>query len=193
MATANFLVINSDGYYTFSDDNFDEVVSDMIYMSVKDGFSTCKHEHVHSMSDAVKLCDKVVYEEFGNKKRYNECNDFHFTCELYARSGYYGGNVFDWDIALYYDGRVIRCSEYSNEHFDEFIDYVSDLWKDYARWQGWNEGLIKLHKRNFEKWLEKKIISMGQEMDAIFEKCCEKELVVAARFSNGETIYHEKI
>jgi len=103
--------------------------------------------------------------------------DFSVDLELsiIIRSGYYAGCNLDWDLVYKIEGEPV----FETEFYEPIRDYT-DCSEQMA-----------LYKSEFaRKWAEKTERELIRQVEAIFRQF-STPLRVAARFSNGETIYEE--
>ena len=111
------------------------------------------------------LCMEKQYKDFS----------VNIEISIIIRSGYYAGCNLDWNCSYSIVG------EETNEiGFAELIEYYADCSKKMA-----------LYKASFVKqWAESTAQNMINRIEAIFRQF-STPLNVAARFSNGETIYEK--
>ena len=107
----------------------------------------------------------------GGFKRWFICNEYEYGVEIDAivRSGYYSGVNLDYDIGITEDGY----------DFDPENSYdIEDLNEKHGSTNDVLERITKLKT------------DMIEEIEKVFKEN-STPLIVAARFSNGETIYEE--
>ena len=94
---------------------------------------------------------------------------------IIIRSGYYAGCNLDWDLVYKIEGEPV----FETEFYEPIRDYSACSER------------MALYKSEFaRKWAEKTERELIRQVEAIFRQF-STSLRVAARFSNGETIYEE--
>ena len=95
-----------------------------------------------------------------------------------ARSGYYGGANFDWELVV----------NLENDSFDIDEEIDMETWKDIIYYSDMNNGLKTMLYPRFIERLNNAKESLIELVEKVFEENSDK-LGVSAKFSNGETIY----
>lgn len=209
MATANFNVINAQSYYvlnnTYECENdegvmeevvrdeweWDDLLRDIRYWGEETEMFPCTSDNWNKKMDARNICESNTnWETFGNGNAWT--TETNIESFIVVRSGYYCGAVLDYDIKLTTcEGDEFYLSEYDN--IDDLMkDYLNTI-RDIVDWKGeqhkWNSGTFKIQKENIRKWIMKRIANEVEKCEKFCKESCETELVVSARFSNGETWY----
>ena len=95
------------------------------------------------------------------------------------RSGYYQGASLDWSVSIF-----MRNDEYDmgtfEDCYDEHLAWLSDH----------SSGLCKANAPKLLAWVNQAKDELVEELEKLYEQL-STPLRVAARFSNGETIYTE--
>ena len=207
MGCPNFSKVNALNYYVVSDittryddereeevecikDSFDyDMDMEFAAESAKEkGFESEKGSYNINM-DGCSFLKKDNYEVFGKKWSDRWWNSIKFTEEIYARGGYYSGMLYDWDICVSVNGNNFYLSDYYSYSKEDFIEAISEEWFYYASNE--NEGMAKIQRKNFEKWLDKLITKFSEEADSLCEYICDETLVCGGVFSNGEAVYYK--
>lgn len=205
MSCPNFSKVNAFNYYVVSDittryddereeeveclkDSFDYDMDKEFAAEIakEKGFEAEKGSYNKYM-DGCSFLKKDNYEVFGKKWSDRWWNSIKFIEEIYARSGYYSGMLYDWNICVSVNGEnFYLCDYYSTE---DFIEAISEEWFYYASNE--NEGMAKIQRKNFEKWLGKLIVKYSVDADNLCEYICDEKLVCGGVFSNGEAVYYK--
>lgn len=98
-------------------------------------------------------------------------------------SAYYEGASLDYLVEAYNGYEFIDVG--AGRNASELNDVLFDLFED----SDLNAGLQVIQVKHAKNWAEAKILELSNKMDNIFERVATHKLEVAARFSNGETIY----
>ena len=116
------------------------------------------------------LAEKTISKSFGDV-------EVGFTIKAFLRSGYYDGANLDWEI---YD--------YNNEEYD--WDKITDSIEYYIEDSyDMNRGMQKIQLEHAKNWMRYEVEKEINILENFYQEICQHKLGVAARFSNGETIY----
>lgn len=110
-------------------------------------------------------------------RTYN-CMEINITIKAIARSGYYSGMNYDYEIECEVGGKIYNC-----------VPGVCDITGDFT-WNADNGGLAKVHARYASDWIDNMERKMTDAMEKAFSES-STPLIVAARFSNGEEWYEK--
>ena len=148
----------------------------------------------HSDTMGRGLMNKSVWHSFGKKNADMAFNNFEFSQEIYAQSGYYSGMNYDWDININDNfGGNFRLSEYDD--VDSLVEDIADTWQEEASdtwYDGWNAGMAKIQSKNLVKWLTNMVKKSSNEADDFCRSICEEVYVCGGIFSNGEAVYYKE-
>jgi len=205
MATANFSVINARGYYTILDTYEAENEEGVMQTYERDEWDfeniidNIRHNKTfpypskewNGRMDARELCEGVAScETFGNGKAWT--TETYMSSVIVIRSGYYSGAVLDYDICVSTsEGDTFYLSEYDSvdDMTEDYLDALQDIIGRKGYNHKWNVGTFKMQKNNIRKWIESRVENEIQKCEDFCKDKCDMELVVRARFSNGETWY----
>ena len=180
MATSNFYTKNAskiyavllsqvDGDEVYPADEFElEALIESIHIHLPDYDRTNERDNNRNYSGNY-VAEKSVYKDYGDV-------EIGFTLKVVIRGAYYEGATLDWELLDYNESgysmdEAIECAK------DE-LEYSSDM----------NNGLIEIQKGLIGRWMKSAIEYETEELERVFEKL-STPLQVAARFSNGETMY----
>ena len=213
MSTPNFRKIHARNYYVVSNtttrwddeegkdvechkdsDDYDWDIECAVDRGKEKGYEPVENKdyYVCSMGDIRPIMYKTDYYAFGGKKNADikAFNDFKVEREIFARSGYYSGMNYDWDLNITCNFEEYRLSEYNS--VEDLIKDMSDAWYEEAEdsaW-GWGAGMATIQRKNLEKWLERLIDKCSDEADDMCQDICDEELVCTCVMGNGEALYH---
>lgn len=213
MGTCNFGVTNAQSIYailsTYTYESEDENGNTTVY---KDEFDwdldregiQCHGENRgfpfpsdkwNNELDAREVCRSEGKTEIFGKKGTAWTTETSIESVITLRFGYYEHANLDYDIKLYdCHGTEYFLSDYRGDVDSLISDYVDDM-EGNIKWDGhnhgWNVGTFYMHRQNIVKWLTKLLETEIENCERFCKECCETELGVAARFSNGETWYNK--
>lgn len=174
--------------------DFDEDLTNMDY---QDTICNVRHE-LKSKGYDTKL-DQFYSESFedeiGHKTFSFEYCGLQLSVTIGAQvySGYYEGATLDWDAKAFIEGRWNdKTSEYGGD-FECDLTSSCALCEDdilYANPFA-NMGLSKIHAKRIIKKIYDKLEEVAAELEEVFKRFCEHELVCGGIFSSGEAIYYE--
>lgn len=104
-------------------------------------------------------------------------------------SAYYEGATLDFTIEIFNGSEFVNIEEgfYTVTERDILEDLFEIGYEHY--YSDMNKGMRKLQVKNAEKWVEKIISELSEQMEQIFENYTQHKLERTALFSNGEAIY----
>jgi hypothetical protein len=178
MATSNFANENASKVFAVElEDEFayDDLKDCLEYELDEAGFEVYKkpeYDHNRNYSGQI-LAEKRLSHSY---------KDFTVTATIFVvvRSGYYSGANLDWQITFCDDFEHYEHDDYDPKYTAEDLVYRLDFPPSKA----------KTYSLLAEKKYEKLKDQLVTELEAIYAKI-STPLVVAARFSNGETIYEK--
>ena len=190
MATANFLCENLNSYFAVGmnkydeNDNYDEFETSYNY---EDQIAAAREDlHAEGWEDWDSyVTDSRSYpgRTFADKTvSFYYCRAWvEVNIEALTRSGYYEGSCYDVQGTVDVDGEKYDLfGEYS---FAECHVVDDNLLGNY--------GLSKIHASHLVKKVEAIRAKLVEEAEKVFRANCDNELVLTARFSNGEAWYSE--
>lgn len=203
MATSNFMNVNAQRIYAIpssyidTDENGIEVERYMESWEYDDLMDTIADnagwDRIEGSDNNRNFCGSYVCENVETLNFGKSAPSFLETTiksTIIMRSGYYSGVNLDYEIFVEDCGGYDACL---SDGFEEMVDTMMEnyryLAERYATEDGWNIGLFNMQRKNIEKWLDKAIIEAVEKCEKICKENCKDQLVVAARFSNGETFY----
>ena len=216
MSTPNFHKVHARNYYVVGDktsyydeelgkdvpcqkesEDYDMDIDFACELGKEKGFTPLdandRSNYARSMGSTA-IMEKSGWYAFGKKSAEMAFNNFEFSQEIYAQSGYYSGMNYDWDININDNfGGNFRLSEYDD--VDSLVEDIADAWQEEASdtwYEGWNAGMAKIQKKNLKKWLVKMIDKFSDEADDMCRDICEDVYVCGGIFSNGEAIYYKE-
>lgn len=210
MATSNFYIKNAQSYYAFNDTyeveneegvmeevtrdewDWDGLLDDICYRGELGKIFDCpSSEKYNRRMDARNICEtNTDWKVFGNGNAWT--TETNVESVIVFRGGYYEGAVLDYDVRIETSqGDNLYLSDYDN--VDYMVEDYLNILKDIVEWKGeqhkWNVGTFEIQKKNIRKWIEKRVNTHIENCEKFCKENCEVELVVSARFSNGETWY----
>lgn len=176
MATSNFYNVNASKVYAATIE--DEWEYEDLIGNIKAEFEKTPYHFRSGGKDNNEL-RSYPSSVIGSITKTKQYKDFEVsvTLTIVVRSGYYGGANLDWSLEYEVEGEDTD----NTEDFARILEYQMD----------WNyEGKAKQFAGYAEKWAEKAREEVINYVEGIFEQYTTP-LKVAARFSNGETIYEK--
>lgn len=210
MATANFSIVNAKSYYTILDtyedvnengDSVEYTIDEWEFEDLLDSIRERGEEEKtfpisskdwNSKLDARELCENHSNWATFGKSGNAWTTETNIASVIVVRSGYYSGAVLDYDIQLMTSqGDDFYLSDYDS--IDDMVEDYLDTLEDIIDWKGdqhkWNIGTFKMHKENIRKWITDRLEKEIDKCENFCKSNSEIELVVSARFGNGETWY----
>lgn len=166
MGTCNFST-SPDGFI-YAIDNDDEFIYNDTIENLKAELNGCPYFYETDAHNIGRLEKDISF--------LNE--EITICYNLFVSSGYYSGLQLDYNAVIIYDN-----SEYNITDIDALI---SDL-REYS---GVNNGLITIHRKKLEMFLND-YITMLYNITITAYKSYSNTLSVAGRFSDGTCIYNE--
>ncbi len=105
---------------------------------------------------------------------------------IIRRAGYYSGAALDWDIKI--DGYSL-ADDFRGDRDELAAAVVEDLLADLAYYDGWNRGLVAIHRPRLVREMSAAIDRAAREADALCAWSCDVRLCYVGSFSNGEAVY----
>ena len=211
MGTCNFYGVNAQSIYAIlstyegEDENGNptEVYKDEIdwdydreeiqYHGENSGLFPFSSDKWNKELDAREVCgSEGKCEEYGKKKT-AWTTQTSIDSVIVLRFGYYEHANLDYDVKICdCHGAEYFLSDYRGNYNKLIEDYVDDM-EENVKWDGhdhgWTVGTFLMHRKNIVKWLTTWIEDEIEKCEQFCKDCCNTELGVAARFSNGETWY----
>ena len=203
MATSNFMNVNAKQVYAIpstymeTDENGNEIERNMdswdyddLMDSIADnaGWDRIEGGDNNRYYNGSYVCENIETLNFG--KSAPSFLETTIKSTIIMRSGYYSGVNLDYEICVEDCGGYDAClSEGYENMINAMMENYRYLAERYATEDGWNMGLFNMQRKNIEKWLENAINEAVEKCEKICKENCNDQLVVEARFSNGETWY----
>lgn len=182
MGTSNFYNRNASKIFaisgTFENEEGETEIDEFIYDDTKGNiqselkdFTSCDKWE----SNGLRSYDGTIFAEKTEWKTFAGA-EFGVKIQCIARSGYYDGANFDWEVT-FEDAGGNDFDEVDESDIKDILEYYADSPKV--------KGIVAPH---VAKWLEKTKTELVEKVEKVYEMYTDK-LVVTARFSNGETMY----
>ena len=183
MGASNFYNKNASRIFsiagTFENEEGETEVDEFIYDDTKDNIfhelenfvRTDKSEDGLSSYPGTIFAQKSEWKTFGGA-------EFGVSIKCIVRSAYYDGANFDWEVEFTdAGGNVFDTVDESD--IKDVLEYYADSPRV--------KGILAPH---VAKWLEKTKTALIEEVEKVYAMYTD-QLVVVARFSNGETMYQK--
>jgi len=148
----------------------DDLIDNTTYELESKGYTKVgKWDNDRNFSGLI-LAEKTIYKSFGDV-------EVGFTIKAFLRSGYYDGANLDWEL-YNYEG-----------YEDDYGSIVDDMQSYMEESYDMNRGMVMIQTKHAENWIDTEIQKEINILENFYQEICQHKLGVAARFSNGETIY----
>lgn len=106
--------------------------------------------------------------------------------QIVRRAGYYSGAALDWDIKI---AGYSLADDFDGDRDELAAAVVDDTLADLEYYDGWNRGLVAIHRPRLVRELSAAIDRAAREADALCSWSCDVKLSCIGHFSNGSAIY----
>lgn len=185
MSTANFYTVNAGAYYAVSDNGIG--CGRLLTSGRRRGW-----DDIHGLRDwdgarnfpALAMMEKSFSVSIGGGQVID------LTGRIVRRSGYYSGAVLDWDIKT----SAGSLGDDFRGDTDELAEaVVSDLLYKFRYYDGWNDGLCKIHRPRLLRAVSAGLEQIRREAEALCNWAADFHLICVGRASNGEAFYRRAI
>lgn len=174
MSAANFYTINSAAIFAVTDRGAD--CSRLLTTGTRRGWSAVRGTWDRCRSyPGLSMMEKTFYTSRES-----------LEVSIIRRSGYYSGAALDWDIKI---AGYSLAEDFNGDRDELAAAVVGDLLEDPAYYDGWNRGLVAIHRPRLVRELSAAIDRAAREADALCSWACDLKLRCIGVFSNGEAIY----
>ncbi len=115
---------------------------------------------------------------------------YGLTARIVRRSGYYSGALLDWDIET---AAGSLWADFGGDLDDMAVAIVDDLLDDFRYYDGWNDGLCKIHRPRLLRAVSGALERARKESDALCAWSADYKLRCIGTASNGEAFYRKAI